>query len=73
MKVVDKRTKNIKVAFADLPVGQAYFDEDDVLCIKTSTYDEDNCICYQDGYWNTDHQYGHALVMPTKVTLTIEG
>ena len=73
MKVVDNRKKNIKVAFADLPVGHAYLDEDEILCIKTSTYDEDNCICYYDGGWNTDYQHSGSLVMPVKVTLTIEG
>ena len=73
MKVVDKRKTNVKVAFADLPVGEAYFDEDDVFCIKTSVYDGDNCICYQDGQWNTDYQHNCSLVMPVKVTLTIEG
>lgn len=73
MKVVDNRKKNIKVPFADLPIGEAYFDEDGILCIKTSSYDDENCICYQDGGWNADYQNKNNFVLPVKVTLTIEG
>ena len=74
MKVVDNRKKVIEVPFADLPVGQAYLDEGELLCIKTSVYDgEDNCICYEDGGWHTDYEHRNRLVMPVKVTLTIEG
>ena len=73
MKVVDNRKKIIEVPFADLPVGQAYIDDGEHLCIKTSTYDEENCICYQDGHWHTDYQGRNDYVLPVKVTLTIEG
>ena len=73
MKVVDNRKKNIKVPFADLPIGQAYFDEDGILCIKTSTYDEENCICYQDGVWHADYQSKNDFVLTATVRLTIEG
>lgn len=73
MKVVDNRKKNIKVPFADLPIGEAYFDEDGILCIKTSAYDDENCIYYKDEYWNTECQNKNDFVMPVKVTLTIEG
>lgn len=74
MKVVDNRKNNIKLVFADLPVGHAYLDGDGILCIKTSPYEEtENCIGFVDESWNPDYQNKSDWVTPIKTTLTIEG
>ena len=74
MKVVDNRKTDIKLVFADLPVGETYLDEDGILCIKTSPYEEaENCMCFTDGVWSADFQNKNDWITPVKAILTIEG
>jgi hypothetical protein len=75
MKVVDNRKINTVSTFADLPIGQAYYDNNGLLCIKTSEYEEnENCIVFEteDG-WHADFESRSTMVRPVRTTLTIEG
>ena len=75
MKVIDNSKVKAAVAFADLPVGQAYYDLNGLLCIKTSPYDEgENCIVYKECEgWHADYESKSTIVRPVRTTLTIEG
>lgn len=74
MKVNDKRVKHEAiVTFCELKIGQAYEDDEGVLCIKTHFIDdEDNCICFIDGKWEPTFESRAAKVTPLNVTLEIE-
>lgn len=76
MKVVDNRKAGKKVRFADLPIGDAYLDEDDNICIKTSDdYESDNCMYYRpcEDTWGAECELRNFEVQPIKITYTIEG
>lgn len=75
MKVVDNSKVKAAVAFADLPIGQAYYDLNGLLCIKTSNYEEcENCIVYkEDEGWHADFETRSTIIRPVRTTLTIEG
>ena len=75
MKVVDNRKIKAATAFADLAVGQAYYDNNGILCIKTSDYEaESNCIAYVKGEgWHEDSETRSNIVRPATTTLTVEG
>ena len=76
MKVIDNRKVGKKVVFEDLPVGDAYLDEDDNICIKTSDdYESNNCMYYRtvSNEWIPECEYNYTEVQPIKITYTIEG
>ena len=76
MKVIDNRKVGKKVKFEDLPIGDAYLDEDDNICIKTSDdYEYNNCMYYRPcgEEWVSECEYKNAEVRPIKITYTIEG
>lgn len=76
MKVVDNSKIKVTSTFADLPIGQAYYDHNGILCIKTSNYDsaDENCIVYsEEGAWHADSESRSNVVRPVMTTLTIEG
>ncbi len=75
MKVVDNSKIKAAVAFADLSIGQAYYDNNGLLCIKTSDYEEtENCIVHEkDTGWHADYESRSTIVRPVRTTLTIEG
>ena len=75
MKVVDNSKIKTTSAFADLSIGQAYYDNNGLLCIKTSDYeDAENCIAYEkDKGWHADYETRSNIVRPVRTTLTIEG
>lgn len=74
MKVVNKR-KNEKKTVNELPLGQAYLDKDEVLCIKTREAINGYCSClvYVNDEWHDDEEHEFSRVTPIKTTLTIEG
>lgn len=63
--------KNKGVKFYELGIGDAYWDKNETLCIKTS---ESQCIFYSEetGSWDSIIENGNELVEPAKATLTIE-
>lgn len=77
MKVIDLKKTVTKVNFADMPIGQAYRDEKDILCIKTARDNEDygfNCIFLNErGEWDCEYEAPDSLCEPVASTLTIEG
>jgi hypothetical protein len=75
MKVVDNSKIKATSTFADLLIGQAYYDVNGLLCIKTSDYEEnENCIVYKEGEgWHADYESRSNIVRPIRTTLTIEG
>ena len=75
MKVVDNSKIEVTSSFADLPIGQAYYDNNGLLCIKTSDYEEnENCIAYKKNEgWHADFETRSNIVRPVRTTLTIEG
>ncbi len=75
MKVVDNSKIKATSSFADLPIGQAYYDNNGLLCIKTSEYEEnENCIVHEkDSGWHADYESRSTIVRPVRTTLTIEG
>ena len=76
MKVIDNRTTGTKVRFDDLPIGDAYIDHNDTICIKTSDeYDSNNCIYYtaDSDEWEAECECRNTEVRPIKITYTIEG
>lgn len=76
MKVIDNRKIGAKIKFEDLPIGEAYLDEDDNVCIKTSEdYNSVNCMYYKADYneWESGCESRNLEVQPIKITYTIEG
>ena len=76
MKLIDKRTSGKKVRFEDLPIGDAYLDPDENICIKTSdTYESDNCMFYVtcNDTWEAETENSYTEVQPIKITYTVEG
>lgn len=72
MKVVDNSKIKATSKFADLPVGQAYYDNNGLLCIKTS--ENEDCIVYEkDVGWHADFETKSNVVRLVRTTLTIEG
>lgn len=63
--------KNKGVKFHELGIGDAYWDMNGTLCIKTS---ESECIYYSEatGSWDSIAENVNELVEPAKATLTIE-
>lgn len=63
--------KNKGVKFYELGIGDAYWDRNGTLCIKTS---EGTCIYYSEatGSWDSTTENANELVEPAKATLTIE-
>lgn len=76
MKVVDNRKAGKTVRFEDLPIGDAYLDDCDNICIKTSDgYESNNCMYYKpcEDAWEVECEYRNVEVRPIKITYTIEG
>ena len=76
MKLIDNRTPDKIVKFDDLPVGEAYLDQDDAICVKTSNeYDGDNCMYYMADCeaWEAGRENHNLEVRPIKITYTVEG
>ena len=76
MKVIDNRKTRKKVRFEDLALGDAYLDEDENICIKTSEdYECTNCMYYRtcSGTWVAECEYNYTEVTPIQITYTIEG
>lgn len=74
MKVIDNRKQNEAITVNDLSLGQAYFDKDGVLCIKTRESYDGYCCClaYINDEWNYETEHYDARVTPITTTLTIE-
>lgn len=72
LNVSDKRTASKKrVTFADVPVGEVFEDEDNILCIKV---DDGHCLYMnEDNKWDIAAYYEEDVVFPLRATLTIEG
>lgn len=74
LNVDDKRTASKKrVCFADLPVGEVFEDNDNILCIKI---DDGHCLYKaddDDNIWDTAACYEDDVAFPLRATLTIEG
>lgn len=75
IKVTDK-TENRKVTFADLLVGDVYYDRDGTVCIKTRlTWTDDNFNCIHLNYantWSAGHEKASAPVFPVEADLVIK-
>lgn len=76
MKVKDTRTQNDNtMAFANLPIGQAYEDFDGYLCIKVNDeHDKSNCLIYNHDVerWEACFEDTSTKVFPLTTTLLIE-
>ena len=76
MKVIDNRKVGKKVRFENLAVGDAYLDEDDNICIKTSEdYENTNCMYHRtcSDTWIPECEYDYTEVQPIQITYMIEG
>ena len=63
--------KNKGIKFCELGIGNAYWDRNRTLCIKTS---ESECIYYSEvtDSWDSTAENVNELVVPAKATLTVE-
>lgn len=68
VKIIEK---NKGVKFCELGIGDAYWDKNGTLCIKTS---ESECIYYSEitSSWDTTAENVNELVEPAKATITVE-
>ena len=78
MLVNNKMDKGCAVAFKNLSVGEAYYDKEDILCIKTSDPDWDyashgECIAYIDGHWRCEEEHEDSKCFPLRTELAILG
>jgi hypothetical protein len=77
MTVVNKM-KNNTVAFRELAIGDAYYDKDGYLCIKTSDPDWDavsygGCIAHVNGEWVEEEEHEKSECTPLKTEFVILG
>ena len=74
LNVNDKRTASKKrIIFADLPIGEVFEDDDNVLCIKI---DDGHCLFRADddqNIWEVAACYDDDVAFPLRATLIIEG
>lgn len=72
LNVNDKRTASKKrITFADLPIGEVFEDDGNILCIKV---DDGHCLYMsEDNEWDVAACYEEDAVFPLRATLTIEG
>lgn len=81
---VDNRIKiEATVQFKDLAIGDAYEDDEGVVCIKTGDDDySDNdysdspygkCIAFVSGEWREEEEHRGTYVKPLEATITLYG
>ena len=72
MNVIDKRAIPLTVTFGDLPIGEAFQDDDGDICIKTDIgtamlWYEEKCV------WIPCHCHSEdELIIPLEITYAIE-
>ena len=71
MEVKFIENDNNRVIFDELSIGDAYWDKNGTLCIKTSASE---CIYYSEetSSWDSTAENVNEFVRPVKATLTIE-
>ena len=70
MNVVDKRAIPLTVTFGDLPIGEAFQDDDGDICIKT---DIGTYMYWTDYEWMPRYDLeANDLILPLSITYTIE-
>ena len=74
MKIIDNRNREEKVMFRELDIGDAYFDREGNLCIKTSDDEcaDENCITYSHDEWSTECEATDERVVRARATITID-
>lgn len=77
MKLNNQIKIEATVQFRDLAVGDAYEDEEGVICIKTSDQIEDTCygrcIYYSGSKWHDEEESLGRYVKPIDATITLHG
>ena len=66
------------VQFQDLAVGDAYEDDEGIICIKTSGDDYGDspygkCIAFVDDEWIEEDEHRGTYVKPLEATITLHG
>lgn len=72
LNVNDKRTASKpRVCFANLPIGEVFEDDENILCIKV---DDGHCLYMSDdNEWDIAACYEEDVAFPLRATLIIEG
>ena len=78
MKVVNKIGTDQTVEFKRLAVGDAYYDAQGFLCIKTNDPDWSEtsygkCIAYYDGAWHEEEEHEETKCIPLKTEIVVLG
>ena len=78
MQVSNKIGKNNTVKFKNLSVGNAYYDKEGILCVKTTNSDWNGtsygmCMAYIDNAWQEEEEYDENECIPLKSELSILG
>lgn len=73
MNVVNKKEDN-RTRFADLVVGDVYYDEEEQICIKTKLAEEGpNCIYFDyTNTWTAGHECSSTSVLLVEADLVIK-
>lgn len=77
MKIDNRIKVEATVQFRDLNIGDAYEDDEGVICIKTGDQIEDTCygrcICYAGMEWRDEEEHLGRYVKPIDATITLHG
>lgn len=77
LEIVNNLKENNTVVFGDLVIGDAYFDNEGSVCIKTAdtSYLDSNggdCIYYHNGGWHNGFEHNGTEVKPINAKLVLE-
>lgn len=78
MKVENKIKIEANVQFQDLAIGDAYEDNEGIICIKTSDDDYGDspygkCIAFVNDEWMEEDEHRGTYVKPLEATITLYG
>lgn len=77
MKLNNQIKIEATVQFQNLNIGDAYEDEEGVICIKTGDQIEDTChgrcIYYADTKWREEEEHLGRYVKPIDATIILHG
>ena len=78
MTVTNRIEVGKKVCFKDLEIGEAYYDKEGFLCIKTDEPNWDDvsygsCLAYVNDEWRAEEEHETSEVTPLRVEMVVLG
>ena len=78
MVVTNKIEVCKKVYFKNLKVGEAYYDKEGILCIKTNEPNWNDvsygsCLAFINNEWRAEEEHEESKVIPLRVEMVVLG